>query len=85
MPTMTVRIHDQTHRSLKEMARETGEAMADILAKAIDGYRRQCFLQGLTQDFAALRSDPEAWEEELQERRLWDATLSDGLLDDQDE
>jgi hypothetical protein len=55
--------------------------MADILAKAIEEYRRQRFLQGLVEDFASLRSRPEAWEEELREREAWDATLADGLQD----
>ncbi len=82
MSTMTVRIHEDTHRSLKEMARQTGEAMADILAKALSEYRRQSFLRGLAEDFAALREDPEAWDEELSERREWDATLGDGLEED---
>ena len=81
MSTMTVRIHEDTHRSLKELARQTGEAMADILARAIEEYRRQRFLQGLSEDFAALRSDAKAWEEELSERRVWDATLGDDLED----
>ncbi len=79
MPTMTVRIHKQTHQSLKKMARETGEAMADILAAAIEEYRRQRFLKGLSQDFASLRADPQAWKEELRERQAWDATVGDDL------
>ena len=33
------------------------------------------------EDFAALRRDKAAWEDELRERRAWDATLSDGLED----
>ena len=79
MSTMTVRIHEDTHRSLKEMARQTGEAMADILANALEEYRRQSFLRGLAEDFAALRGDSEAWAEELRERQAWDATLGDDL------
>ena len=82
MSTTTVRVHEATHRSLKEMARETGEAMADILAEALQQYRRQRFLKGLAEDFAALRSDATAWDEELRERRLWDATLGDDLEED---
>ena len=77
MTTTTVRIHEATHRSLKEMARETGEAMADIVAAALQQYRRQRFLKGLAEDFAALRSDSAAWDEELRERQAWDATLGD--------
>ncbi|HEX7448744.1 MAG TPA: hypothetical protein VF306_14425 [Pirellulales bacterium] len=31
---------------------------------------------------AALRNDERAWQEELSERRDWDATLGDGLADE---
>ncbi len=76
---MTVRIHEKTHRSLKEMAQQTGEAMADILSDALEQYRRRRFLEGLAGDFATLRRDSDAWEEELRERQAWDATLADDL------
>ena len=82
MSTMTVRIHEDTHRSLKEMAQQTGEAMADILARALKDYRRQSFLRGLAEDFAALRNDPDAWDEEMRERQAWEATLGDDLEED---
>jgi hypothetical protein len=42
----------------------------------------QAFLEGLNEDFARLRADPEAWEEELAERRLFDGALADGLDED---
>lgn len=37
------------------------------------------FLAQLAADFAALRNRPEDWAEELEERRLWESTLADGL------
>jgi hypothetical protein len=46
--------------------------------QAIEHYRRQHFLEGLSEDFAALRKSPELWEEELKEREEWDTTLADG-------
>ncbi len=76
MSTMTVRVHENTHRSLKELAGQTGQAMADILAAALEQYRRQLFLRGLAEDFADLRTDSAAWDEELRERQAWDATLA---------
>jgi len=82
MSTVTVRIGEDAHRSLKELAQQTGEAMVEILGKAIEEYRRQQFLRGLAADFAALRSDPKAWGEELREREEWDATLGDDLEED---
>jgi len=82
MASDTVRIHPSSHASLKELAEQSGETMADVLAKAIEVYRRKVFLERLNGDFAALRSDPDAWKEELAERESWDATLADGVKDD---
>ena len=57
--------------------------MADILAEALQQYRRQRFLlKGLAEDFAALRNDSASWDDELHERQLWDATLGDDLEED---
>jgi hypothetical protein len=53
--------------------------MSVILDKAIEAYRRKRFLEQLSEDFARLRRDPALWEEELAERKLWDATLADDL------
>lgn len=43
---------------------------------------RQGFLEGLAGDFAALRNNPAAWQEEEKERVAWDAALADDLEDD---
>jgi hypothetical protein len=55
--------------------------MTEVLHNAIEIRRRQRFLCGLNRDFAALRKNEAAWGEELAERRVWDATLGDGLED----
>jgi hypothetical protein len=46
---------------------------------ALEEYRRRLFLEEANQAFAELRKDPTAWQEELEERRIWDRTLADGL------
>jgi len=56
--------------------------MIEVLSEAVEAYRRQTFLEGLNADFAGLRSDPRAWNEELAERQAWDTTLRDGLKDE---
>jgi AbrB family looped-hinge helix DNA binding protein len=63
-------------------AREEGVLIRPAVALPTDEYRRQ-FLAELDREFAALREDPEAWEEELAERRLLDGTLLDGLDPDE--
>lgn len=44
-------------------------------------HRRACkkLLKQANKAYAALRNDPKAWSEELEERTLWEATLFDGL------
>jgi hypothetical protein len=61
------------------MATSAGETMPSILDKAIEHYRRKQFLDGLNADFARLRRDAQAWQQEVAEREAWDVTLADGL------
>ena len=82
MSTTTVRISKGTLQTLREMATQAEEPMQATLEKAIEAYRRQRFLEGLSADFAALRERPEAWREEMAEREEWDLTIGDGLTDD---
>jgi predicted transcriptional regulator len=79
MATTTVRIPQPAHETLKVLAREAGEPMSAVLVQAIEQYRRKRFLEQMNVGFAALRADPKAWQEELEERRAWEATLMDDL------
>jgi predicted transcriptional regulator len=79
MATLTVRIDPATHKVLQELAQQEGRSMPVILAKAIEQYRRRQFLEQVNAAYGTLRADAAAWDEELQERALWDKTLSDGL------
>jgi hypothetical protein len=40
---------------------------------------RDTFIDQANEAYARLRSDPEAWRQELAERAEWDGTLMDGL------
>ena len=46
--------------------------MQTMIDKAVDTYRKQAFLEGLNADFATLRSDPDKWAAEIQEREFWE-------------
>jgi hypothetical protein len=82
MPATIVRISKRSHEVLRKIATRSGETMQAILDKAIESYRRECFLREANQAFAALERDRALWQEELNERGEWDATLSDGLEGD---
>jgi hypothetical protein len=53
--------------------------MQTIFDHVVEAYRRRCFLEALNTDFAALKAQPEEWAAEVEERKLWEQTLADGL------
>lgn len=79
MPTTTVRISEETREALRALARESGMSIGSLIAQAVEMLRRQRILEHSNAAYAALRGDAAAWEAEQQERRVWDATLLDGV------
>lgn len=55
--------------------------MQDIIAKAVERYRRRRILEHTNAVYAALRDDPHRWREERDEREIWDCTVTDGIED----
>jgi hypothetical protein len=76
-----VRIQPESYAKLRQLAKEAGATMPDVLAEAIDELYRRRFLDECNAAYARLKADPKAWKKELAERRAWDATLGDGLED----
>jgi hypothetical protein len=81
MRSTTVRINPTAHIVLRRIAKQSGESMQSSLAKAIELYRRQTFLQKANAAFAAMKKDPNVLQEELKEREDWNLTLLDGIKD----
>ena len=81
MSSLTVRISQRSHRTLRELAKRTGQPMMSVLDQALSEFQRKCFWEQTNAAFAALRKNPKAWKEELSERAAWNATLLDGLED----
>jgi len=79
----SVRIYDKTYKILNEIAGQTGKSKQEILDKAIEEYRRKEFIMEANKAYAVLRNNSEKWQEETKEREEWDATLEDGLEDEQ--
>ena len=74
-----VRVSSSTHQTLRSLSMEIGESMQTIIEQAVEQYRRRRFLEGLNQDFKTLKEETQSWQEELEERKLWDKTLLDGV------
>ena len=83
MTTQTVPVSEASQQLLRELSAQTGLSATEILDQALDAYRRKVFFEQMNAGYAALRADPEAWAEHEAERKLWDATLMDGLDPDE--
>jgi hypothetical protein len=76
-----VRIQPETYDKLRQLADEAGVTMPEVLAEAIDELFRKRFLDECNRAYGRLKADPKAWKQELEERKVWEQTLSDGLED----
>lgn len=53
--------------------------MPALVHKAVLEYRRRRILAQGNLAYAAVRAEPAAWAEELEERAAWESTVADGL------
>jgi hypothetical protein len=83
MKTGMVRANLRTLEKLRRLRDSRGESTAELLEQAVDLLERDRFLDAANDAFARTRDDPSAWRAEEDERALWDATLLDGLGDEQ--
>jgi hypothetical protein len=79
MQTQTVIISESAHQLLQQLADLEKTSTEVVLDRALEVYRREVFLRQANVAFADLKSNEEAWKEELEERELWDNTVADGM------
>jgi hypothetical protein len=79
---MTINIKEATRQIIDQLTKETSQTTEEIIERAVKDYYNKQFWKSANEGWEKLRSDPVAWQEELEERRLWEATLMDGLEDD---
>lgn len=75
----TVRVDDQLHATLREIAKEERRAIGQVIEDAITRYQKEKFWQGVYGDLARLRSDPVAWKDYRDEIAFFDGGSMDGL------
>ena len=81
--TTTVRVRNETHATLRSLSAAAGQPIPDVVAAAVEMYRRAQFVEAANAYYARLRERDQDWQAELAERKLWDATLLDGQEEDQ--
>jgi len=77
----TIRISDQGHRVLSQLALEAELSMIQVLDAALENYRRQRFLEQANAAYAAIQSDPASDAAFRAELATLDGTGADGLND----
>ncbi|MDX2040060.1 MAG: toxin-antitoxin system protein [Acidobacteriota bacterium] len=81
MSSLNVRISEPAHRVLRELSEQQGASMQSLLDEAVERLRRETFMARTNEAFAVLKSSPKAWQQEQEERALWEQTLQDGVDD----
>ena len=79
METTTIRVTLKTKQLAEKMAYEANTSPREIIEKAIETYQKQQLLKSANAAYAALRSNPETWEDYQNEMAEWDVALADGL------
>ena len=79
MQSVNVRISSQSYRVLKSLSQEKGQSMQAVIDEALEDLRRRKMLEATNEAFSALKATPKKWKGELEERELWETTLSDGV------
>lgn len=74
-----VRVSPEAGISLRFLADTLGRPITDIVGEAVEQFRRKVLIEQSNQAYAALTDR----EDELEEMRAWEATLMDGLEEDE--
>lgn len=85
LESLTIRIGRSTHDLLRKLSSTSEKTMAQIVDEAVRDYRMKLFWADYHAAYEALHVDSAAWTEVQDERRVWDATLGDGLESQHDE
>ena len=78
-----VRVTSETHRMIRYISERENISLQSAVERAIKEYDRISFFRRVNEDYLRLQADPEAWAEELAERKSMEGTLMDGI--DRDE
>ena len=77
MDSTTIRVDRDTHSRLLEMSSETGDSLTETVRQAAEALRRLRFGLRVQEEYAALRTDPEAWADYLAETES--SYVADGI------
>jgi hypothetical protein len=78
-----VRVSEEGHRLLRELAESSGDPMTAVLDRAIEQYWRAQLFEEAGRQWTAIQADPTARADIEAEYAVWDVTVADGLERDE--
>lgn len=75
----TARISSRSDSIIQEMTLLTGYSKVEVIEHALEIYRRSERMRLMNEAYQTLKSNRNAWEEELKDREELEGTIADGL------
>ena len=75
--TTTIRVDLGTHERLVELSRAADTSLIQTVRDAAEALRRERYARRVRAEFAALRADPQAWQQYLADTEL--TAVTDGV------
>lgn len=76
-----IRISESAFEKLRQLELESGDSKQTIIENVLERLMRENLLKKGNEAYEELRRNPEAWQNELEERKIWEQTDNDGLED----
>lgn len=75
-----IRINETTQTKLNKLHKITGRSKQALMEQAINNLARDAFFDAANKSYENLRNNKEAWQEELEERALWESASLQDLI-----
>ncbi|ACM61101.1 hypothetical protein B0S90_2346 [Caldicellulosiruptor bescii] len=73
------RYDGESFKSLKKLSEQLNQPMQKIIQEALEEYKKKVILSATAEAFIVLKGNSKLWQEEIEERQLWENTLGDGI------
>jgi hypothetical protein len=81
--SLTIRVSRSTHELLRDLADRSNTTITAVVDEAVRDLQRKRFWADFNAACESLRADPVAWADLRREDASWEATLADGLDEEQ--
>lgn len=80
--SLTIRVSRSTHELLRELANRSNTTITSLVDEAVRELQRKKFWDEFNAACQSAQADPEAWGDLQRQNSAWEATLTDGLVEE---